>query len=82
MAVIPGLKESVFGVSYAVYEPSTHNPVGPWRVRWYVVGYLIDAVQVTDMYTFADLGCVENFFSLTVRFNVTGFEDLDQHKVQ
>jgi hypothetical protein len=46
MAVIPGLKESVFAVSYVVYEPSTNNTMGPWRVWWYVLGYLIDALQV------------------------------------
>jgi hypothetical protein len=76
MAVIPGLKESVFGVSYVLHESSSHNPIGPWRLRWCVLGYLIDAAQVR-------LSIAYLFYTKFILnfYYYAGFEDFDQRKV-
>jgi hypothetical protein len=61
MAVITGLKDSVFGVFYVLHESATQNSVGPWRLRWCVVKYLIDAVQVFAYFKASEIAILIDF---------------------
>jgi hypothetical protein len=66
MAILPGLKESVFGISYVVNESHAHAPSGPWRIRWCILGYLLDAAQVT----FGRIMCSLELASYFLNFQV------------
>ena len=45
-------KESLFGVFHVVNESFGKSETGPWQLRWCVLGYVLDTVQV-NLYIFS-----------------------------